>query len=307
MTAQKQLRVFLNMLFGSEPAGSFAEIRYVRQHRGGMGQMFFGVRDVEQCARAIERLSKTDVYVGVAPRTERKGIKAAVARVHCLWADIDGAAALGALREFTPLPAIVIRSGSPDSVHAYWPLLDPVTPGQAEIGNRRLAHALGADMKSTDAARILRPPGTFNHKHSTPAPVTVAHFEVDVFDFENVVGALSDPPARPSRQVAKSAGDRHRDDDDLGAQDAAVTLIERYSPETELWASGGGRLHGRCPFDHHEDRNPSFGLFDDGGYCCSCGSGDIVRLFVHLRGEVFADHRLPAYKRELHDELGVIR
>jgi hypothetical protein len=303
VTPGNDLRSFFNMLYGGEPEGSFAEVRYVRQHSTGMGQSWFGVRDSERWARAIEGLAKTDVYVGIAPRIRREGTKAAVERVHCLWADVDGLDGLDALREFTPLPAIVIRSGSPGSVHAYWPLLDPVGPDEAERGNRRIANAIGSDMKSTDAARILRPPGTSNFKHSPAASVVTARFEVEVFSYDQVVGDLDDPPAR----VARPVGPGPRGDEGIiGAQDAAVTLIERYSPETQLWSSGSGRLHGRCPFDFHDDRNPSFGLFDDGGYICSCGSGDIVRLFVQLRGEQFSNGNLPTYKRELRDELGLV-
>ena len=40
---------------------------------------------------------------------------------------------------------------------------------EVESANRRLALALAADPASADAARILRPPGTLNHKHEPPA------------------------------------------------------------------------------------------------------------------------------------------
>lgn len=303
MSSSLALRRFHNMLYGTEPVGSFAEIRYVRRHRGGMGQTFFDVREVAQWARAIERLAQTDVYIGVIPRVARRGDRGAVVRAHCLWADVDGAESLERARAFRPLPSVVVASGSPDCRHLYWPLLDAVGPNEAEIGNRRIAHAIGADMKSTDAARILRAPGTFNFKHSPPRPVEIVRGTDDVFTFDQVVGDLEDPPARGGRRPWPAPSS---DGENVGDQDAAVTLIERYAPESQLWASGSGRLHGRCPFDFHEDRNPSFGLFPDGGYVCSCGSGDLVRLFVQLRGEAFRDSELPTYRRELQDELGLV-
>ena len=38
-------------------------------------------------------------------------------------------------------------------------------------GNRHLAYALGADLASADAARILRVPGTLSHKSQPPTAV----------------------------------------------------------------------------------------------------------------------------------------
>ncbi|OJU83506.1 MAG: hypothetical protein BGO11_13370 [Solirubrobacterales bacterium 70-9] len=293
------------MLFGAEPAISFVEIRHTRQGRG-MGQVFLGVREVEQWARTVEKLTGTgDVYVGVGPRTQRAGTRESVARLHVLWADIDTDDAVAALRTFEPAPPVVIRSGTPGHLQAYWPLRDAVGPDQAEIGNRRIAHAIGADMKSTDAARILRPPGTFNRKREIPQPVRAARLDAEVFDYEDIVGTLADPPARAQDRPRVELPRERVADDSPGAQDAAVALIGRYSPEADLRPSGNGRLHGSCPFEFHEDRNPSFGLFPDGGYICSCGTGDIVRLFVNLRGEQFTDRDLPRYRRELREDLGL--
>ena len=48
---------------------------------------------------------------------------------------------------------------------------EPAAPDEAERANRRPAHKLGADMSATDAARILRPPGTSNFKGPAPQPV----------------------------------------------------------------------------------------------------------------------------------------
>ena len=299
------LAPWLNALFGAERAGAFVEVRHRLTDRAGMGQRFFSLAPGDTTALLDHILTlgqETDVYLGVAPRRREAGTRDAVEQAHVLWADVDGSDALKALRRFRPRPAIVVRSGSPDSVHAYWPIFPAVTPDEAEKANRRLAHALSADMRSTDAARILRPPGTLNFKSSPPAPVELAHLEVEVFTAAQVAGDLPDPPQR--RQASPTRLPR-RDPEELRSQDAAATLIARYAPETELRAGGNGRLHGRCPLPNHEDRNPSFGLFPDGGYVCSCGTGDIIRLFVHLRGEIFTDSNLPLYERELREELGL--
>jgi len=52
---------------------------------------------------------------------------------------------------------MVIASGTPGHVHAYWQLAAPIGVLELEQANRRLAHHLHGDLSSVDAARILRP------------------------------------------------------------------------------------------------------------------------------------------------------
>jgi hypothetical protein len=99
------------------------------------------------------------VYVGAAPRVRRNGTKDDVEPVWTLWTDADTPDAAGALRAFSPLPSIVIRSGTTDHLHAWRQLDGPLSSAAAVRASRRLALALGADRASTDAARIMRPPG----------------------------------------------------------------------------------------------------------------------------------------------------
>jgi hypothetical protein len=105
--------------------------------------------------RALALGKRTNVYVGCGPRTRRYGGRDAVRRAFVLWADCDGDAALRGLESFDPQPSIVIASGTGSNCHAYWPLTEPLARDELERANRRLAHALGADLASADAARIL--------------------------------------------------------------------------------------------------------------------------------------------------------
>ncbi len=151
--------------------------------------------------RAIALGRRTDVYVGCAPRTRRHGGRDAVARAFVLWADCDGDAAVAALRATSSRRR---RSSSPPgpgrNCHAYWPLRDPIAADELERANRRLAHALGADPASADAARILRVPGTLSHKHQPPTPVEAIRLDPDRrLDVADVVGALPDPPRTAAR------------------------------------------------------------------------------------------------------------
>src|SRR5215207_5274087 len=149
---------FLAALAGTAGRGELLELRYRLDDGQRMGQVF----DRPDClrglvARAIVLGRRTDVYVGCAPRTRRHGGRDAVQRAFVLWADCDGERAVASLSDFEPMPAIVVASGTGSNCHAYWPLTEPLPRDELEVANRRLAHALGADPASADAAPD--PPG----------------------------------------------------------------------------------------------------------------------------------------------------
>jgi hypothetical protein len=153
------LDAYLAALAGSAPPGQLLELRY-RRSAGGMGQRFFDVARLDAATTAAAVLSRRrDLYIGPALRARRKGTRQAIAGAWTLWADCDGDIAAAALQAFKPAPAIVVRSGSGENRHGYWPLTAPLSPDELEHANRRLARALGGDQASTDAPRVLRCPG----------------------------------------------------------------------------------------------------------------------------------------------------
>ena len=110
-------------------------------------------------ARTITRLAaSTDVYVGVLLRRRRAGGRHACERSHLAFVEIDRPDALERLEQYRCPPSLVIASGAPGHVHAYWQLQQPVDLDELERANRRLANHLGGDLASMDASRILRPP-----------------------------------------------------------------------------------------------------------------------------------------------------
>lgn len=290
------LATYWNALYGSELPGRLVEVRYRLPGRRGMGQEFYGIRESVRAAQRIVALGeRTDVYIGVAPRREHRGGRDAIERAHVLWADCDSPEAIVALDGFDPPPAIVVHSGS--GRHAYWPLLDPLSPAHVERANRRLAHALGADLRATDAARILRPPGTFNHKRSEPQPVRVERLEVEVYEARQVVGQLPDPPdARrpaPGLDGARRPQRREFEDGDMLAT-IAPPLYVRLLTDADVPDRGG---HVRCPLPHHEDRTPSCYVYPDaeaGWYCYGCDrGGSLIDFGAALWG---IDPRGPGYR-----------
>lgn len=262
------LASYLSMLFGAEPAGAFVETRK-RLHRGGMGQDFHAVGDRARLGRLIEALGReTDLYVGVAPRSRQEGCRDAVEHVHALWADCDEPEAIAALDRFKPVPSMVVDSGR--GRHAYWSLWPPATPDEAERANRRIAYALGADLRATDAARILRPPGTFNWKTGEPMPVNVERTSVAIFTVEQVAGELADPPG--TRGARASTPTRLHAGDDPLVQIPPPVYIEAL---TGLVRDVAGKVP--CPF--HDDRTPSLHVYDDperGWVCFGCGAGGTI-------------------------------
>lgn len=147
-------------------------------------------------------------------------------------------------------------TGSHGHLHAYWTLTEPVSVLVAEQANRRLAAQLGADQSSvTNAATVLRPPGTCNFKTTPAAPVVLEHCSTPATSTLQAVtaGIAEDPtpPAAAPRSRPPAAG---RGQDPLRALDPAhyVSVLT-------------GQTVGRsrkitCPF--HEDRTPSLDVYE---------------------------------------------
>ena len=280
--ADPDRRAFLNCLFGAEPEPAFAELRYIRDG-GRVTQSFHPVRDVAAIEALGDRAAPAaNVFVGVGPRTRREGTRGAVERLHVVWVDVDGDREK--LRAFRPLPSIVVASGG--GVHAYWALRDPVGPDEAEAANRQLAVAVDADLRCVDAARILRLPGTLNHKTDPPRAVEILRCVPEIFKLEEIVGKLP-APADPS--TGRDAGPRlaRREFED------GADVLAAINPPTYFRLLTGADVPDRgatvrCPLPDHEDRTPSCHVYADAGagwFCFGCGrGGSLIDLGAALWG-----------------------
>ena len=290
---------FLQVLAGDSDPGELLELRY-RLDDGRMGQLFYSPGRLRGLAtRALMLGRRTDVYVGCAPRTRRHGGRDAVARAFVLWADCDGEHAAAALERFQPQPSIAIASGSGRNCHAYWPLNEPLERQRLERANHRLAHALGADPASADAARILRLPGTYSHKHRPPVPVEALRLDVDRRMLAaDVVGGLTDPPRAPRAVAAPSV---QQGDDPLLAI-APEVYVQRL-----LGVEVPRHRKVRCPF--HDDRHASLHVYESaarGWYCygrCRRG-GTIYDLAAPLYGYDARGEDFRRLRAELHRVFG---
>jgi hypothetical protein len=269
---QDNVGAYLRVLAGHEPEPAFLELRY-RVTSDTLAAEFFPVHDEAALSKAIaRRAERTDVYIGCAPRRRRSGTKNDVERVWVLWAECDGAVAASAAADYWPRPAIVIASGSGPNVRAYWPLRDPLSARDAEHANLRLAYALGADRACYDAARILRPPDTWNHKRQPPSPVAALRMEAGVaFDAAHVIERAPDIDRKPVERRWAEAPARRLSNDPL-LRLAPVVYVEKL---LGVQARAGRKV--RCPF--HDDERPSLHVYPTApqGWCCfSCGRGGSI-------------------------------
>jgi hypothetical protein len=100
--------------------------------------------------------------------------------------------ALKAIRAFQttvglPAPSAVVYSGG--GIHVYWISKDELSPAEwlpyaSGLKQLLLANNVLCDASiTTDAARILRVPGTKNYKYDPPADVTLAPMPLVIYDF----------------------------------------------------------------------------------------------------------------------------
>jgi hypothetical protein len=286
---RSEVEAYLRTLASPLIPHGWLELR-IRRGAGGMRQQFYPSASIELAARAIlPHGQRTDVYVGVAPRSERSGSKSAIRGSWVLWAECDDPMAGARLLAFDPPPTLTVASGTPGHVHAYWALRELASCAVVEHANRRLAHALGADRGSFDVSRVLRPPNTLSHKHMPPQPVELLQFtETRRYSPGEVAGLLPDPPTRRAEQEGSPT---HRP----GASNGSPFLpdwLRSIAPVIYVAELAGlhpdaeGKVS--CPF-HHEE-HPSLHLYPDDWYCFGCRRGGSIVDFagflwnLHTRG-----------------------
>lgn len=271
LSAVRQAELHLATLAVCAARESWLELRW--RAGAGMGQAFHPVGEYRLAARRAVELGKTtDVYAGVAVRSEQGGDKRAVRAVRILWADCDSPQAVDRLEEFSPAPQMVVQS-SPGRLHAYWPLRETVAPDAAESAMRRLAAHLGADSACAEAARILRIPGTYSHKRGGERVRLVRFEPAPSPSLAEVVEAL--PPDPKGEPPPRAVPPRER----AGGTDAdllrTIPALEYVPALTGRGVTRQGYV--RCPFHGNgEERTPSLhvrGRDEYAWFCHACRFG----------------------------------
>ena len=275
-TGAEALDSYLRMLAGPAPGARLLEVRFALRHRD-MGRLFVAAHSASGASRLIRRIaSRTDVYVGVCLRSRRAGGRNAIDRSYLAFVEIDAPDALDRLRDFPHRPTLIVSSGTRGHAHAYFTLSAPITVPQLERANRRLAYALGGDLASVDAARILRPPCSWNHKYEPPAPVELIALDPGrQYDADALVDGLQDPPGPAVGDPARSQRTGRTKIDRLLL---AIPAAEYARTIAGVSPNRAGKVH--CPF--HDDRTPSLQLYEDGTWYCfgPCRTGGSIFDFA---------------------------
>lgn len=164
------------------------------------------VRYPEEIAHAehicLRRSSEgCEVYSCAHLLKRRRRIKDNAAPLLALYADGDGARVGNGI----PEPTAVVQS-SPGREQFYWRLASPMPPGEAELLNRRLAYAMGADESGWDLTQLLRVPGTPNHKYPEAPVVKIVAIRDKRYDPQESCAMLppltEEKPKTPDRSPA---------------------------------------------------------------------------------------------------------
>ena len=165
------------------------ELRAFTASRSGQPKQLF-TRDPDALDSFLREHSHLEMYFGCATREGGRGKKENCREAVALYADMDfknyavpeavkEAHARTLLLKFPLQPSIVIHSGG--GLHVYWLLDEPADLKVIDVERilRDLARALEADAACAEKARVLRLPGTLNHKPDYPSPREVHIVQAD--------------------------------------------------------------------------------------------------------------------------------
>lgn len=229
---------------------------------------------------------KEDVYTGVAavrPDAPNRGKVEHVAALPAIWAEVDFDDGLGAHREATGVPSLeaavefvhscgltpsfYVASGH--GIHVYWSLREPWVLGdpaereKAVSLYKRFGETLRAAGEQRgyrldpvfDLARVLRVPGTMNHKTDTVVPV-VLHAEeatsagqrvYEPIDFERWIRASAPklyslvPKGNTIPVVEAPSFKRHEAGESLAASAEWPARLGPFIKRLKTVAGGGGK------------------------------------------------------------------
>jgi len=192
---------------------------------------WFEVDQLDDMAAAAKAMPERDVWFGLATRRERldegrRGGAAECVAIGALWADIDIAGpnhkdstglpkscveAMELIGRFRLEPSIVVNSGG--GLHAYWLLQEPLEAEAALVLLERWAETwaqIASKMKLRvdnvfDLPRVLRLPGTVNHKNHDGTVVTVVTERHHRYGLDDLMESTVDPPVRQHRSQRTGA------------------------------------------------------------------------------------------------------
>jgi hypothetical protein len=278
---QQQITEYITGLFGTDPDGY---VIVTRKGSLGLQNEAIPACDTHSIVNFIARHALDgDVYVGVGPRATRpasgkRGGRDEVLALPGVWLDIeitdaghkgtdglapDVDAALAIVRAMPFDPTLIVHTGG--GIHVYWLFPHPIECAIAPVDLVHLAKSWETLARSiavelgypnavdsvSDIARMLRPPGTLNHKLAEPRPVTVieAHYdrryspeEIEAAIPRDVLDRARRPRARGEDSPPGDRTDGSLPGDEYNACIDICRLIEEDGA-TYVYTDSEGRKH----------------------------------------------------------------
>lgn len=150
------------------------------------------IKSVDEISNILTDYREQNIYFGVYTRSGG-GSKEHVKEASCLFADLDFKGykrgeeeAKEMLKAFPLEPSVLVESGN--GYHAYW-ILEPPIDAQTHCDEiesilKGIAFKLLSDPNVAEIARILRVPGSFNHKCIPPKEVKVIQASDKTYNLE---------------------------------------------------------------------------------------------------------------------------
>ena len=170
---EKILNDFFSFLF-PKLENQFIEIRFKKPTDTQMQQLWYqNISDlINDLRENWEDVKTNEMYFGVCPRTEKKGVKSVIKNVSTLWLDIDfkdldpNENLQEKLSAFGLQPHLMVNSGH--GLHLYWLIEEVLLTEEVHINKiegimKGLAKELHGD-NTYDISRMLRIPETYNNK-----------------------------------------------------------------------------------------------------------------------------------------------
>jgi len=147
-----------------------------------------------------------NIFIGVATRKNKYdgGGRNNLFQIPAVWLDIDfkdteEVKARELIKKFSLKPSMIVNSGN--GLHLYWLLENPAQPEdiqKIEEVNKNLARHFEGDSQTTDAAHVMRLPGTYNQKYTSKLVTIESHdankaYRIEDFNFL----PLPSPPTQP--------------------------------------------------------------------------------------------------------------
>jgi len=177
------------------PPGGYINIREIYEGKGK--NKFYTRENIDKYNPPKDR----DVYFGVFSRRVRKGAAEFCHHTSAIWMDYDDGAQLQDVKRRLsehnlPKPTFFISSGH--GIHVYWLLDKPATAEEVMLCVKGIAQTTGADMRAAEVARIMRLPGTINHKERETVSCVLfennqAKYRLDQFKPFEMICSISKP------------------------------------------------------------------------------------------------------------------